>query len=541
MSPNMQIAASVALIFFGVRFLRKGLIRTLGAKFDRWLETISKSRRGSALAGSVFGIFAPSSTTQSVLAINMVKSNKLPVNNMLVFLLFANAGITFSIQLLSLQIHDYYPLLLVGGISLFLLVKSSNLWKGLGQIMTAFGFIFLAMSTISQASKLALGNPEAIIILKILDSHPFWLAIMAAAASVLTQSSMAIVGIALAVGSANPTLSALLFPVVLGSSLGIGFTTLLVGWSSLPGRVLGISSIFTKLLILLPLLYYLPLVGAKLAETNLPLTQQAGLLHAVANLTIALLGLMISPITAPWLSTLFKREEIRHDVINLDYALLHKPLQAAACASGELFKMSQGVQKMYREAWRAFDIGSPELARQVIKEDDNIDRMEENITTYLGRLAPSTTNNSEQHLVFGLINFAVQLEGVADLISHQICPFIVKNEKRKISLSNENQQQLQLVRTMVGKRLEQAGSVLVSRDQQMAREFLAEGLELKHQVMSILKSQYLQWQEGHDHFSATIFVEILHSLRRISSLLNTIGHTFSTSLLEEADNAQGQT
>lgn len=541
MSPNMQIAASVALIFFGVRFLRKGLIRTLGAKFDRWLEAISGSRRGSALAGSVFGIFAPSSTTQSVLAINMVKSNKLPVNNMLVFLLFANAGITFSIQLLSLQIHSYYPLLLIGGISLFLLMKSNNLWKGIGQIMTAFGFIFLAMSTISQTGKLALDNPETVIILRILASHPFWLALIAAIASVLTQSSMAIVGIALALGSANPTFSALLFPVVLGSSFGIGLTTLLVGWSSLPGRVLGFSSVFTKLLILVPLLYCLPAVSTILGETSLPPTQQAGLLHAGANLSIALLGLLISPVTAPWLAKIFKREEIRHDVINLDYTLLHKPLQAAACASGELFKMSQGVQKMYREAWRAFDIGSPELARQVIKEDDSIDRMEESITTYLGRLPPSKMSTTEQHLVFGLINFAVQLEGIADLISHQICPFIVKNKKRSIKLSTENQQQLQLVRELVGKRLEQAGSVLVSRDQQLAREFLVEGIELKHQVMSILKSQYMQWQEGHDHFSATIFVEILHSLRRISSLLNTIGHTFSTSLLEEADNDPGET
>jgi len=230
MGPIAEIGAGVALIFFGVRFLRKGLIRAMGSKLDLWLEDISRDRLGSAFAGGVFGIFAPSSTTQSILALNMVKAGKLPVKNLLVFLLFANAGITVSIQLIALQIQSYYPIFLILGVSAFLLARKSETLKGLGQILTAFGFIFLAMTLLGTGSRELLSHPNAAGLLQHLGGHQFWIAGLAALASVLCQTSMAVIGIALSVGSGNPAASHLLLPVVLGSTLGIGITTLLVGW-----------------------------------------------------------------------------------------------------------------------------------------------------------------------------------------------------------------------------------------------------------------------------------------------------------------------
>jgi len=304
----------------------------------------------------------------------------------------------------------------------------------------------------------------------------------------------------------------------------------------MPGRILGLCSTLLKLSVVLPVLYYLDPIGELLALTGLPLPKQGGILHAVSNCLIAMLGMGVSPFLAPWLSRQFQEEKIRTDISSLDYSVLHKPLQAAACASGELFRMAQAVQHMHQEAWRAFDIGSAPLAKQVVAQDDQIDQMEESITSYLGRIPTTSMSLSEQNLVFGLTNFAVQLEGVVDIISRQICQFIIKNEKKRIRLSPENAEQLMRVRVMVSKRLESASSVLVSRDQAVASDFLAQGQDIKLQITNTLKNQYSQWQEGHDHFSATIYVDILHALRRISSLLNTIGHTFSTSRLEEADN-----
>ncbi|MES2697193.1 MAG: Na/Pi cotransporter family protein, partial [Verrucomicrobiota bacterium] len=65
----LNIAAGVALIIFGIRFLRKGLERLFGHRFYTWLEERSRRPWSATLAGLAFGTVAPSSTGQTLVAL----------------------------------------------------------------------------------------------------------------------------------------------------------------------------------------------------------------------------------------------------------------------------------------------------------------------------------------------------------------------------------------------------------------------------------------------------------------------------------------
>lgn len=147
----LNIVGGIALILFGIRFLRKGLDRLLGYGLHAWLVRMSRRPWKAALAGLCFGTIAPSSTAQTLLTLQLLKTGKLSVESTLAFLLAANAGITVTVQLLAIRVFDAYAVFLAIGLIGFQAFRSETL-RGIGQALLALGFIFLAMSLISGAA-----------------------------------------------------------------------------------------------------------------------------------------------------------------------------------------------------------------------------------------------------------------------------------------------------------------------------------------------------------------------------------------------------
>ena len=83
----INIAAGLALIVFGVRFLRKGLDRLLGGRLIVWLERATQNRVKALCAGVVTGILAPSSTGISLLTAQILGNGKTSTEKMLAVLL----------------------------------------------------------------------------------------------------------------------------------------------------------------------------------------------------------------------------------------------------------------------------------------------------------------------------------------------------------------------------------------------------------------------------------------------------------------------
>ena len=79
----LNIAGGVALILFGIRFLRKGLDRLMGHGLHGWLERMTRSSWKTLVAGATFGTIAPSSTAQTLLTLQLLDAGKLSAERML--------------------------------------------------------------------------------------------------------------------------------------------------------------------------------------------------------------------------------------------------------------------------------------------------------------------------------------------------------------------------------------------------------------------------------------------------------------------------
>jgi phosphate:Na+ symporter len=529
----LNIAGGVALILFGIRFLRKGLERLLGHGLYAWLERMAQRPAKAAVAGAAFGTIAPSSTAQTLLTLQLLNAGTLTAESTLGFLLGANVGITVTVQLIAFRFFDYYAVFLVGGLVCFQYFKSETV-RGIGQTVLGLGFIFLAMSLTSDTARVLATDHDFQTILGVLVNHQVWLVLFAGLLTLCTQSSTAAIGLSLALGEGGAVSLPVLLPVVLGANLGLGLTSLLAGFPTWEGRRLAAANLFLKCSAIALLLAFYPQVEAFVAASPGSLARQTANFHTAFNLVVMLVGVFCAAPIGRLMQKTVKPstpavvDGVKPVATHLDPAALASPVFALANATRETLRLADGVKGMFEGAWRALNERSPDLAREVQKHDDRIDDLNTAIKLYLSQIPDDGLTPRDSQLQFGLLNFSSQLESIGDIIDKSMCTAVIKHGHETTELSSADRADLQVLYEKVLHRMEMAISVLATRDRELARQFLQDGDELKNWCIDVQKRHYqrLSANDPHAIESSARFLDLLNTLRRISGQLNTIGHTF---------------
>jgi phosphate:Na+ symporter len=529
----LNIAGGVALILFGIRFLRKGLERLLGHGLHAWLERMAQRPWTAAIAGCAFGTIAPSSTAQTLLTLQLLNAGKLAAGSMLAFLLGANVGITVTVQLIAFRFFDYYALFLVVGLICFQYFKSENV-RGAGQSVLGLGFIFLAMTLASESAGVLAADHDFQTVLGVLVNHRLWLVVFSSLLTLCTQSSTAAIGLALALGESGAIALPVLLPVVLGANLGLGLTSLLAGFPTWEGRRLAAANLFLKCSAIAVLLALFPHVEAWVAASPGSVARQTADFHTGFNLVVMVAGVMFAGPVGRLMQRTVKPGEvpvtdaIRPVATHLDPAALASPVFALANATRETLRLADGVKSMLEGAWRALNERNAALATEVQRHDDRIDELNTAIKLYLSQIPDDALTPRDSQLQFGLLNFSSQLESIGDIIDKSMCSAVIKHAPDSVALRPEDRADLQTLYEKVLRRMDGAISVLATRDRKLAEQFLQEGDELKNWCIDAQKRHYQRLVPGDPQAieSSAHFLDLVNTLRRISGQLNTIGHTF---------------
>lgn len=228
----LKIFGGVALIVFGVRYLRKGLDRLFGPRLGLWMQKLAARPGWAFLAGIIVSVLAPSSTTMSLLAVHSVKTGHLTARQMLTIVLGANIGLTVMVLLIGLDIHQMAPVIILAGVAFFQ-YTTVNRTRGIGQVLLAIGFILMAVDIMSRAAASAGDSGgaagEVQQLLALLQNHALLVALVATVMAMALQSSTATIGLIIGLGTAHAASLRLAFPIVLGANVGLAVTTLIVG------------------------------------------------------------------------------------------------------------------------------------------------------------------------------------------------------------------------------------------------------------------------------------------------------------------------
>ena len=525
----LYLFEGLALIVFGIRFLRKGLDRLFGSRLSSWLSTMTQNRWQAFGAGIAAGTVAPSSTALSVLSLQMLHTGRLSPEKMLAVLLGSGVGMTVTAQLLASGVTNDAGYLLIIGVFGFQILHR-EVYRGTGQCFLALGLIFLGLHEISKAAGIMADDAQARNILTMTLTNPGLTLLVAGVFAVLLQSSTATIGLAIGLSSGHVFPLEAMVPWVVGTNLGVSTTSLLVGWKSWEGRRLGAASLLARAFVAVPVFLLSSAITLTMGHFSISPFRQIAVLQTGFNLVVGLAAVpLLSPITrcVHYLVAPQPGDDSGQTAEFLDRKALDSPSLALAQATRQTQLMADQISTMLNQYWIAETTRNTDLAKKIEQEEDKVDVFNTSISDYLSRIGEGMSQEDTQWQ-FTLLAFSNELESVGDIIDKNLCDSVIKRAAELVAFSPTEADILREVHATITKRLQVALGFLAWRDTDSAKEFLA-GKEAFTDWCRKLEREHFQrlkTREPATLGSSAYFLDVLNSFRRINSHISSIGYAF---------------
>ncbi|MBI1368111.1 MAG: hypothetical protein GC162_05595 [Planctomycetes bacterium] len=527
----LTIAGGVALILFGVRYLRKGLDRLFGHRLAAGMQRLAHSRLRAFFTGLGVSVLAPSSTTMSVLAVQTVQAGHLSARQTLAILLGADIGLTVTVQLMALNIIEAAPILILIGVVLFQYTHKSRS-RGIGQVILALGFVFMGVLTIKGATRTIDPHGDVGTILDIAAHYPFLLAFIGAVAAMLLQSSTATIALMIGLAAGDGLNLPLDVSVawVVGANVGIVMTTLMLGWPQVESRRLGLGNLGLKVAMAVVVLALLHPASQAIAAIGGSMVRQVANAHTAFNLVLALIGLplveQVSRLVEKLVPAPPKEERPR---FGPRYISTVGPVDSVALALGqsrqEIMHMSEIVRGMLRDLWAAMKANDAALVKAVSRRDDNVDMLDEVIKTYLTRVVGLENDPEEAAEQMRQLRYVAELETIGDITDKNLCELVEKKIQLNVQFSREGMADLDDFFNKVMENIQIAETAFTTRDRQLAEQLVRHKQRLHVYAQELRDRHFARLNAGlkESHETSAIHLDLLTHLKRINSCVSHVG------------------
>jgi phosphate:Na+ symporter len=522
MMTPLVVAGGVALLLFGVRYLRKGLDRLFGRRLEMWLHRAGSGRVRAFLTGLGVAAAAPSSTTISLLAVQSVQAGHMNARQMLAVMLGANIGLTVMVQVVALDLDMVAPVLILVGVVLFQYTRGTRS-RGIGQVLLSLGLIFLALGIIKQTVRHALeAQADFQQVLDLAGHYPTGIAVIAAILTIAMQSSTATIGLIIGLIAADAVGLGVAIPAVFGANVGLALTTLVIGWREVESRRLALGNLSLKVLVaVLGLLALQPLLLPILEWLNWPMQTTVAMTHTGFNIVLALIGLpMVASIVA-MLRRIVPEPLRRGDAFGPRY--ITASIEGTSLAMGqslkEIMRVSEIARSMLDDAWAALKSDNEQLARDAARRDDQVDLLDAEIKKFLTRLVTDETDHRDADEQMRQLRYLSQLEMIGDIVDKNICELVLKKIRLGAAFSAEGASELDDFQRRVAENLLIAETAFTTRDPKLAEQLLRNKERLNWREQELRDRHFSRLTAGlqPSHETSAIHLDLLAHLRRINS------------------------
>lgn len=529
----MTIFGGVALLVFGVRYLRKSLDRLFGPRLGHWLRRLVLKPGRAFFAGLAVAVVTPSSTTISLLAVQLIQTSQLTARNMLTLMLGANIGLTVMVVLIALRIERYAPIVILFGTALFIYVDHPKV-RGVGQFLLAFGFIFLGIDVMRRAAEAGLNaglGMDGLINFQQLQDQLVLLAIFGAIFTMVLQSSTAAIALVIGLGAANAVSFRFAAPVVIGANIGMACTTLILAWRTIEARRLALANLLLKVVVAVVAMIVLKVLGTNLPEPTVEALGYAVVgLHSGFNIVVAAIGLpLVGPvirIVDAIMPAMRAGDPQRFGPRYINQTKVDSVALALGQSLHEILHMSEIIRDMYADVWTALKNNDERLVDRVIDRDDQVDLLDEAIKQYLTRLVKEEQDQDDADEQMRQLRYVSELETIGDIIDKNICQLVIKKIRLGVDFSEEGERELDDFYNRVAENLTIAETAFTTRDQQFAQQLLRHKESLNRYETELRDRHFARLNAGlaESHETSAIHLDLLIHLKRINSSLSHVAY-----------------
>lgn len=434
----LSMVGGLALFLYGMHIMGDALAKMSGGKLEKVLERLTSNKWSAVLLGAGVTAVIQSSGATTVMVVGFVNSGIMKLNQAVGIIMGANIGTTATSWLLSLSGIDggsfflqmlkptsFTPILAVIGAILVVFCKSEKK-HNIGTILLGFAILMYGMTAMSSAVEPLKDVPQFTQILTKFE-NPLLGVIAGFVLTTIMQSSSVSVGILQALCSTGAVSYALALPIIMGQNIGSCTTAMIssVGASKDAKRAAAVHFYFNVIgTVVFMLVFYIS--NAFVHYAFLPqAANEVGIatIHSIFNIAATIVLLPLSGFLEFLAVKTIKDDDEEEDELSkhdkvlqlLDPVFLERPgfaimqCQKVASAMAELSMKSVGRAVGLLTAY------DDEIAERIRKEEDTVDKYEDQLGTYLLRLSTKDLSKEDGHRLSLMLHSLGDIERISDL------------------------------------------------------------------------------------------------------------------------------
>ena len=155
----VNLAGSVALLLWGVHMVQTGVQRAFGARLRSLLGSALRNRFQAFLAGIGVTAILQSSTATGLMVTGFAAGGLVDLVPALAVMLGANVGTTLIVQVLSFNVAEVAPALILIGVLMFRRARAGP--RDFGRVLIGLGLVLMALHQFVGPAHAIRGRPRA--------------------------------------------------------------------------------------------------------------------------------------------------------------------------------------------------------------------------------------------------------------------------------------------------------------------------------------------------------------------------------------------
>ena len=529
----VNLLGGVALLLWGVRMVRTGVMRAWGPRLKNFIEHRVGNRLSALTAGGFATAILGSGTAMTLIVAGLAGAGAIGTALGLAVLLGADVGSALvSAVFASGSGWALWasPILLFAGYVI-------HSWSAelrphnLGRILIGLGLMLLSLTLIKQASSPLSTATLFHEVLAAVGREPFLAFLIGAVLTWLFHSSLAVILLVVSF-LANGSLAldgALAF--ILGLNFGGGLPAVSATLAEPPvARRLPLANLLCRGIIailglafiarLTPIVQLLPLGPVEAAVT----------FHAGFNILVALAFLPFTGVIAKLMERLLPDDAKDKDPLStpryLDPKAAATPAVALANVLLETVRMTELLERMFDTALDSLRSGSLEALKQLKPMDDRLNAFQTQLQAYLADLAAAQLSPEESRRALELTLYISNLEHAGDVIQLNLADRISAKVHESIAFTGEELASLDNLCRIIHDNLKLASAVLSSGDVEGAKRLISQKDAFRELQNEVLDKHFTLGSRGKGEAlrRSALYVDMIRDLNRINALVVSAGY-----------------
>ncbi|MBQ5796424.1 MAG: Na/Pi cotransporter family protein [Firmicutes bacterium] len=545
-----SMLGGLAMFLYGMSIMGDGLEKSAGNRLKGILETASKTPVRGLLLGAIVTAVIQSSSATTVMVVGFVNSGLMRLSQAIGIIMGANIGTTATSWILSLtglqgdafwikmlKPSSFSPILAAIGIVMYMFLKNGKK-KDLGTIFLGFAILMFGMETMSDAVA-PLKDIPAFQQLFVKFENPILGVLVGALVTAIIQSSSASVGILQALSATGAISLGSAIPIILGQNIGTCATAMIssVGTNKNARRTALVHLYFNVIgtLAFLILYYSLYAVFKFSFVEGAANAFNIAVVHTCFNVVATGLMLPFNKLLERLAYMSIPEDEEKEVFSRLDERLFEAPSVAIGRCHDIAAEMANLASASMMRAMSLLDKFDPEIAAQVVADEDEVDKYEDELGSYLVKLSNRSLSHQDSLEITELLHNIGDFERISDHAMN-IMETAQEMYEKGATFSDEAWVEIQQMKRAVQTIMEMAINAFEKNDLDLA--IRVEPLEdVVDDLKSILRGRHIERLKMN---KCTIelgfmFSDLLTNYERVSDHCSNIAVSLLTSAQDNMD------